>query len=1212
MNTDNGALSFESTIDNAKLNKAIEEAAQKIKGFTDTAVKGGEQIDDAFKVTAENISIQKDVIGQLEGNLKALNAEIGKMAPGAAQAQLKKEAAAVTAELEAEKQALTQLEKEVKKNEQAHVSYRTQLRDLRDEMIRMEQAGQRNSDAYRQLQERAGQLADAVGDAQTQMRIMADDQRLFKGIISTVTGMAGAFSAAQGAIGMFSGENENLQKIMLKVQSLMAITIGLQQVSEMLNKDSYFSLVMLTKAKNLFAVANMKVATALGISTVAAKALMATLTLGLSVAITAIVFVINKLVSASAEAKKKMEEFNKAVVDAAAKPLAALNELSVGWSRLGDNMQDKAKFVEQNADKFKELGVNINNVNDAERVFSTEGQEAIKNALIARAKAFAAVEMATEKYRESLKKQLELEKMPEKMNVGTTQYHPVTGRQISQTTRTVDNPARAKIENEIKKIEADGDALFEMSEKFKDQEKELITGLGLSSSNIIEGSLKAVEDSIAKLKEQYRNASNDTDRAELLKQIREHEKIMEQMDVLNKKEKAKENKEDDKALNDFNEARIDALKRLNDEELKLRRAQITDKKALIDFDLEQELKAIDELEKAYKEKAGAAGVINPDVSLFTSMRDTATGQANLGKQSIDKQTYDDLLVQYRDFEQKKQAIIDEFEEKRKIAQANNNAELIARLNEDQAKALSSLASQELTGSDMWTKLFDNLDELTTKEIDTLIKEIEAKFSELSVQFNPIDLQAVRDRLEQAKQVVLQTNPFKAVGAAITAMLKENADGSAKTASQIKKEWTTLAKATEASFQFVDDAIGSAEFLRDAIGQVGSTAISSLTTLAALSISVATAIKTAEKASVILAIIQAALVVVQAVVGVVKSIVASYDQDIDRSIKRHEQAVRRLENAYKELSWAIGKALGSDVYKHQQDAIANLRQQQEYMEKMAKAEQQKKKTDQSKVNEYKEKSKELGRQIRDLMDQISKDLLLTDAKSFADQLGDALVSAFRRGEDAAGAFNNVVNDIVRNIVLNQLKKNFLEKPLQEALKGLENSMGTWSMSNERQAEIEKLQKEIAHLQLMNKKFPGNIYGNKIKELEAKIKAMQDPDQFNFDGLTDEEIEAFKKEVGNAVGPFNEAYKAYLSLFEELDTPSLSGAISKTVTEETATLLSGYINAIRINQIEAVDVQRNALLALNQISSNTAHLVQMRDVVALLKQMNDAWATRSHGL
>ena len=74
--------------------------------------------------------------------------------------------------------------------------------------------------------------------------------------------------------------------------------------------------------------------------------------------------------------------------------------------------------------------------------------------------------------------------------------------------------------------------------------------------------------------------------------------------------------------------------------------------------------------------------------------------------------YDEMLSAYGTFEQKKQAIIDEYDEKRRTAQEHNDEELIARLNEAQAKAISALASEELTGTEAWKNLFGNLDELT--------------------------------------------------------------------------------------------------------------------------------------------------------------------------------------------------------------------------------------------------------------------------------------------------------------------------------------------------------------------------------------------------------------------------------------------------------------------------------------------------------------------
>lgn len=138
---------------------------------------------------------------------------------------------------------------ELKKAEPAHTSLRQRVRELKDELVAMEAAGQRDTDKYRQLQAEAAKLTDAWADATKQASVLAHDQRGFQGIISGLNGVSGAFTAAQGAVSLFAGENEDLQKIMLKVQSLMAITMGLQQVQATLDKDSAFRLVTLNGLK---------------------------------------------------------------------------------------------------------------------------------------------------------------------------------------------------------------------------------------------------------------------------------------------------------------------------------------------------------------------------------------------------------------------------------------------------------------------------------------------------------------------------------------------------------------------------------------------------------------------------------------------------------------------------------------------------------------------------------------------------------------------------------------------------------------------------------------------------------------------------------------------------------------------------------------------------------------------------------------------------
>ena len=179
---------------------------------------------------------QKAVVEQVIATRKKLLAEIEATAD-----QLHKEEAALRSAGEQAKQA-----------GEKHVSLRQRLREVKTALVEMEASGQRGTEAYKALQAEAARLTDAWSDASAQATILAHDQRGMQGVISGLSGLSGAASVAQGAMGLFGAENEKLQQIMLRVQSVMAITMGLQQIQQTLNKDSAFSLVTLNSLKKVW------------------------------------------------------------------------------------------------------------------------------------------------------------------------------------------------------------------------------------------------------------------------------------------------------------------------------------------------------------------------------------------------------------------------------------------------------------------------------------------------------------------------------------------------------------------------------------------------------------------------------------------------------------------------------------------------------------------------------------------------------------------------------------------------------------------------------------------------------------------------------------------------------------------------------------------------------------------------------------------------
>lgn len=567
MNIKGGALEFDIIANNGQINSALEETKKRVKGFTDATVEGGDKMEAAYKKAAETIEAAwKDIdtmTNTHQGAIAELEKEYAKLGEAAVHAfqkgtakgdeeygSLTQKQQVVQAEINQRKQLLQEIrttadallkeeqtlntnKAKVEQNTQAKAILRTQVMNLKNSLAEMEQAGKRDTDEFRAMQVELGRLQDAMTDANTQAKIMSDDYRNLNTAVEVIGGVTGAFSAAQGAVGLFAGENENLQKIMVKVQSLMAITIGLQQVSKTLNKDSYTQLVLVRRAKELLTVAEAKFATALGISNVMAKALMATLTLGLSVAITAIVVVLDRFITKNREAKKAQEEFNKKVSDTAASSIANFNALSYAWGQLGNNLEAKQKFVEQNADKFKELGFTINTVKQAEDLLVANGSRFVE-ALMQRAKATATAELAVEQYKKVIEAQNTLDRTPKAYVSKKGTYTDGYGTK-REGTITVKDSKWQEAEDDLAKQQAAYEKLIAQQATFTAEEKKILASIGADSATITEGSINALEDQINKLQAKYKEAGNDQERAKYLKQIQATQKTLDKITAGSKK-----------------------------------------------------------------------------------------------------------------------------------------------------------------------------------------------------------------------------------------------------------------------------------------------------------------------------------------------------------------------------------------------------------------------------------------------------------------------------------------------------------------------------------------------------------------------------------------------------------------------------------------------------------------------------------------------------
>lgn len=304
------------------------------------------------KSLTDKIREQKEVIGQIESDIKSLEKAYQGAAPGKAKIAALDELNAAKKTLEEEKGALAGLQAEQEKTRASSKRLSMQLRELQDNMARLRLEGKQDTEEYRKMAQQAALLSDTLADLNTQTKILSHDDANLQGFMSGVSGLAGLFTTATGALSLFASENENLAKIQTRVQSVMAITMGLQQVFNTLNKDSAFRLVTVVKMKNLLTAANTRLAVALGISTGAAQALMATLTLGLSAVITGLVVAWDRYSTAQEKAAEKAREMVKIESDGRAQMIKTRFEIESTLASLkkftGTKDEEKAKVEELN------------------------------------------------------------------------------------------------------------------------------------------------------------------------------------------------------------------------------------------------------------------------------------------------------------------------------------------------------------------------------------------------------------------------------------------------------------------------------------------------------------------------------------------------------------------------------------------------------------------------------------------------------------------------------------------------------------------------------------------------------------------------------------------------------------------------------------------------------------------------------------------------
>jgi len=130
-----------------------------------------------------------------------------------------------------------------------------ELKKTQRALVEMALAGKQGTAEFRDMEKRAGQLRDAIGDVNRRVNTLASDTPKLQLLTEAATGIAGGFAVAQGAAALFGDENEEVQQAILKTQGAMTLLNGVQQVANTLNKDSAVMMQANAVAQKAYSVA---------------------------------------------------------------------------------------------------------------------------------------------------------------------------------------------------------------------------------------------------------------------------------------------------------------------------------------------------------------------------------------------------------------------------------------------------------------------------------------------------------------------------------------------------------------------------------------------------------------------------------------------------------------------------------------------------------------------------------------------------------------------------------------------------------------------------------------------------------------------------------------------------------------------------------------------------------------------------------------------
>ena len=228
-------------------------------------------------------------------------------------------------------------------------------------------------------------------------------------------------------------------------------------------------------------------------------------------------------------------------------------------------------------------------------------------------------------------------------------------------------------------------------------------------------------------------------------------------------------------------------------------------------------------------------------------------------------------------------------------------------------------------------------------------------------------------------------------------------------------------------------------------------------------------------------------------------------------------------------------------KYYDATYASLLAQRDELVHQMESEREKKNSDSDKLADYRQQITEMEDQIKYFAQDMAKSLWDIDVKSWAKTLTDTIVDAWKNGENAVDAYKNKVKEMMLDLTSNILSQKVMEKMLEKI--GLDNLINELMLSTKGELDMDAVA-QIAERMNMAAEEGTELITSILDQMESK---------------------------------------GYISKGDETETSSAGSSI-KGITENTADIIAGYINAIRAD----VSVNRVTLTQILSVVQGTSEM------------------------